>query len=199
MKRGGKNGPALIPGDPDHSLMIQRIESEACPPRDQLLKYFVRRPGASEVKILRDWIAAGAPEFEIEPDVATTEPDPLVTDEDRRHWAFQPPETSNDHDSIDEFIVERLKAADLTMAPRADRDTLIRRAYVDLIGMPPSLDEWRRWHESDDPDWYSRMIDDLLASLLARSGGLCRFRRRGLGRPDPRSRLEVSRLRHQCF
>lgn len=164
MKRGGKNGPALIPGDPDHSLMMRRIESEACPPREQLLKYFVRRPGASEVKILRDWIAAGAPEIEIKPDVATTELDPLVTDEDRQHWAFQPLQTKFELDSIDEFIKEKLKANGLTMAPRADRDTLIRRAYIDLIGMPPSVEEWRRWHDSDAPDWYATMIDTLLNS-----------------------------------
>lgn len=60
MRRGGQNGPALVPGDPDASLMIQRIESEACPPRELLLKFFVKRPPKSEVKILRDWIAAGA-------------------------------------------------------------------------------------------------------------------------------------------
>ena len=75
MKRGGKNGPALLPGDPDGSLMIQRIESEACPPREKLLKFFVRRPSASEVEKLRRWIEEGAQEFDIRPDVATSEPD----------------------------------------------------------------------------------------------------------------------------
>src|SRR5690606_31741622 len=44
MLAGGKSGPALVPGDPDASLMIQRIETEACPPRDLLLKFFVKRP-----------------------------------------------------------------------------------------------------------------------------------------------------------
>ena len=164
MKRGGKNGPALVPGDPDQSLMIQRIESNACPPQEQLLKYFVRRPGSSEVKKLRDWISAGAPELDIQPDVATTAPDPLVTDKDRQHWAFQPVKTSFQLDSIDEFIVAKLSAAKLTMAEEADRDTLIRRAHLDLIGIPPSLEEWQRWHESDDANWYSTMIDHLLDS-----------------------------------
>ncbi|MCA9061194.1 MAG: hypothetical protein KDA85_21925, partial [Planctomycetaceae bacterium] len=89
MKQSGDRGSVLIPGDPDQSLMIQRIESEACPPRDQLLKYFVRRPGQAEVQTLRNWIAAGAPEVDVTPDVATTEPDPLVTEEDRSHWAFR--------------------------------------------------------------------------------------------------------------
>jgi hypothetical protein len=164
MRKGGTNGPALLPGDPDASLMIRRIESEACPPREQLLKYFVKRPPASEVKVLRDWIAAGAPEADVPPDVATTEPDPLVTDEDRQHWAFQSPRASTDRGSVDEFILEKLKQNGLTFSPEADRDTLIRRSYFDLVGMPPSLAEWTRWRGSDDENWYPAMIDHLLAS-----------------------------------
>jgi cytochrome c553 len=164
MLKGGNNGPALVPGDPDRSLMIQRIVSEACPPREQLLKYFVRRPPAAEVEMLRKWIAAGAPVVDVPPDVATSEPDPLVTDEDRQHWAFQTPVADPDAESIDEFIAARLKDADLTFSPEAGRDTLVRRAYLDLVGMPPSLDEWRRWHSSEDSNWYAAMVDHLLAS-----------------------------------
>jgi len=164
MLEGGANGPALIAGDPDSSLMIQRIESEACPPRDQLLKFFVRRPPKSEVDKLRQWIAEGAPVVDVQPDVATTEPDPLVTDEDRQHWAFQPPIADPTAASIDDFIAEKLADAGLTFSPEADRDTLIRRAYLDLAGIPPSLDEWHRWHNSEDEDWYPAMVDHLLAS-----------------------------------
>ena len=164
MRKGGNSGPALVPGHPDLSLMIQRIESEACPPRELLLKFFVKRPPASEVKVLREWIAAGAPEGEVAPDVAGTQPDPLVTDEDRQHWAFQPPQANTEASSIDEFILKKLKANGLTFSSEADRDTLIRRAYLDLVGMPPTLEEWRKWHGSEDPNWYPTMIDDLLAS-----------------------------------
>ena len=164
MRKGGEHGPALVPGDPDASPMIQRIESEACPPRELLLKFFVKRPPVSEVKVLRDWIAAGAPVKNIEPDVATTKPDPLVVDEDRQHWAFQPPQALPGEHTLDDFILEKLTEQGLPFSPEADRDTLIRRAYFDLIGMPPSLAEWKRWRGSNDRDWYSRMVDDLLAS-----------------------------------
>lgn len=164
MRKGGKNGPAMIPGDPAASPMIQRIESEACPPRDLLLRFFVKRPPASEVKVLRDWIAAGAPEEDIHPDVATTEPDPLVTDEDRQHWAFQPPMASSNVESIDDFILKKLREKELTFSPEADRDTLIRRTYLDLVGIPPSLSEWKAWHENEDPNWHRELVDDLLAS-----------------------------------
>lgn len=164
MRKGGENGPAMVPGDPNASLMIQRIESAACPPRDLLLKFFVKRPPASEVQILRDWIAAGAPAGDVLPDVATTEPDPLVTDEDREHWAFQTPVARPDAPSIDEFILEKLQQKGLTFSPEADRDTLIRRTYLDLIGIPPTLKEWQDWHNNDDPNWHRGLVDDLLAS-----------------------------------
>ncbi len=164
MLAGGKNGPALIPGDADGSLMIQRIESEACPPRELLLKFFVRRPPKSEVQKLRQWIDAGAPHADVQPDVADGNPDPLVADHDRLHWAFQPPKIDSRFHSIDEFIAEKLTEKGLTFSPQAERETLIRRAHFDLIGLPPGLDDLRRWRDSADPDWYSKMIDSLLAS-----------------------------------
>ena len=164
MLTGGESGPALVPGNPDASLMIQRIESEACPPRELLLKFFVKRPPSAEVNVLREWIAAGAPEIDVTPDVATTEPDPLVTQEDRQHWAFQPPTAVPKAESIDDFILDKLNENDLDFSPEADRDTLIRRAYLDLVGMPPDLTEWSQWRASDDPNWYRKMIDELLAS-----------------------------------
>ncbi len=163
IKAGGNSGPALIPGDPDQSPMIQRIESEACPPQDLLLKFFVKRPPESEVLTLRKWIAAGAPVKDIAPDVATEEPDPLVTNEDRQHWAFQPPHAADDG-SIDQFVGAKLQVAGLGFSPEADRDTLIRRAYLDLIGMPPSLAEWQQWRSREDEGWFPAMIDHLLAS-----------------------------------
>ncbi|MBC8353827.1 MAG: PSD1 domain-containing protein [Planctomycetes bacterium] len=164
MRKGGVSGPAIVPGDPDSSPMIQRIESEACPPRELLLKFFVKRPPSTEVNVLRDWIAAGASEVDVQPDVATTTPDPLVMDEERRHWAFQSPRAVSEARSIDDFLFEKLKAKGLTFSPQADRDTLIRRVYLDLIGMPPSVDEWKQWRGSAEPDWYRAMIDHLLDS-----------------------------------
>jgi hypothetical protein len=164
MLHGGTSGPALVPGDPAGSRMIARIESGACPPGDRLLRFFVKRPAAAEVARLRAWIAAGAPEGDTVPDVAGTGPDPLVTDDDRRHWAFVPPRRPAPGSSIDDFIAARLAAAGLEFAPEADRDTLIRRVHLDLLGLPPSLAEWRRWHDDPGADWYERMVDALLAS-----------------------------------
>ncbi len=164
MRKGGKSGPALVAGKPDDSLMIQRIESGACPPRELLLKYFVKRPPSSETQVLRDWITAGAPEIDIAPDEATTAEDPLVSAEDRKHWSFQSPKARTGAKSIDEFILPKLKAKGLQFSLEANRDVLIRRAYVDLVGMPPSLAEWKKWRGSKGSGWYKQMIDELLAS-----------------------------------
>src|SRR5262249_20157212 len=91
MLRGGKSGPAIVPGKPDESLVIQKIRSGAMPPRDRLVDVSVRPIEQSETNALASWIGAGAPEVAREPDVATTRPDPLVTDKDRDFWAFHPP------------------------------------------------------------------------------------------------------------
>jgi hypothetical protein len=164
MLRGGKSGPAFVAGQPDQSLMIQRIESEACPPRDQLLKFFVKRPSIGEVDTLREWIAANAPESPEADEDPERERTKLISAEERAHWAFQPPKLSPGNPSIDAFIIDRLREQGLDLSPEAERDTLIRRAYIDLVGMPPSVEDWQRWHHHPDPEWYRLMIDHLLAS-----------------------------------
>ncbi len=164
MKTGGKSGPAFVSGSPDASRMIQRIESEACPPKARLLSDFVKRPGKAELKKLRDWITEGAPIGEVEPDVATTKPDPLVSDDDRKHWSFQPPKRPAKGDSIDFFIKRKLNEVSLDFSPEAERDVLIRRAYLDLIGMPPSVGDWKKWRENSGADWFAKMVDELLES-----------------------------------
>ena len=164
MRQGGKSGPAFVARDPDASRMIQRIESEACPPQELLLTYFVKRPPSSELALLREWIAAGAPEQEIAPDVATGEADPLVSDEDRNHWAFQTPKRPAGGNSVDDFIAAKLAPAGLAFAPEADRETLIRRTSIDLTGLPPSPEEWQYWKNQPDANWYAAMVDRLLDS-----------------------------------
>ena len=164
MIRGGDSGPAVVPGDPDASRMMTRIETEACPPRDKLLKFFVRRPPPNEVDVLRQWIAAGAPVADVVADVATGDPDPLVSDADRQHWAFRPLTRASTAQSMDAFVLDKLQEVGLTFAPLASRDTLIRRAYLDLIGMPPSVEEWQKWRAQDDSDWYPQMVNALLDS-----------------------------------
>ena len=133
----------------------------------------VTRPPEPDVERLKQWIAQGAPEKEVRPDVADTEPDPLVSDQDRQFWAFQPPRPVavplvQHHDRvrnpIDAFILDKLEARGLTLSPEADRLTLIRRAYFDLTGLPPTPEEVRAFAADPDPQAYEKLIDGLLAS-----------------------------------
>src|SRR5688572_766321 len=91
MLRGGKSGPAVVPGKPEESLLVKRIKAEEMPPRRQLVSVSVKPMEAGELKLLEAWIETGLPDSPVGPDVATTEPDKVVTDEDRAFWSFRPP------------------------------------------------------------------------------------------------------------
>ncbi len=144
---------AIVPGDPDASLIIERvIESDddlVMPPPHS--KH--GRLTADEVDLLARWIAAGA----------LYEP----------HWAFaplrqsSPPRVSDDtwpSNPIDRFVLARLESAGVTPSPEADRATLIRRLSLDLTGLLPTPDEVSRFEADRRPDAYERLVDSLLAS-----------------------------------
>jgi hypothetical protein len=158
--RGGKSGPALIPGKPDQSLLMQKISSGQMPPPKLLFEYFVRPPTNTEVETLRKWIAAGAPAAPKEV-VAETATDPLVSDQDRAFWSFQPPkrpaipEVKNAdlvRNPIDAFLLQKLEAKNLTLAKEAERLVLLRRAYLDLTGLPPTPAQIREYLDNHRPD-----------------------------------------------
>ncbi|MCI0705221.1 MAG: PSD1 and planctomycete cytochrome C domain-containing protein [Planctomycetia bacterium] len=173
MLRGGKSGPALVRGKPAESLVIKRIAAGEMPPPKKLIEACVKPVEKSELDTLTKWIAAGAPVVNIQPDVATTTPDTLVTDKDRDFWAFRPPrpvkvpavrDGTRVRNPIDAFVLQKLEAKGLTFAPEADRATLLRRAYYDLTGLPPEPSEVKAFLEDNSPDAYEKLIDRLLAS-----------------------------------
>lgn len=99
--------------------------------------------------------------------------EPLITDSDRGHWAFQPltrptpPVVKNGNwcrTAIDRFILERLEKENLSPAGEADRATLLRRLCFDLTGLPPSIELQDEVFADESPDWYERLVDRLLAS-----------------------------------
>lgn len=169
---GGKSGPAIVPGKPDESRLIQRIAAGEMPPKAQLVSVSAKPVESTELEKLREWIAQGAQEADIAPDVANGEPDPLVSDEDRKFWAFQPPRaisppTVGGHslaNPIDAFVQAKLHAAGLDPAPEASRLTLVRRAYFDLLGLPPDPVVAQKFATDPDPQAWDKLIDDLLAS-----------------------------------
>ncbi len=171
--KGGKSGPAMVPGHPEQSLLLKRIHAEEMPPRPRLTEVSVKPMEAVEVEKLTGWIALGAPEVADEPDVAGTAVDPLVREEDRRFWAFQKPlpvtvpqVTGADRvrNPIDSFVLQKLEEKGLTLAPEANRMTLIRRATFDLTGLPPTKEEVEAFVADASPRAYEELIDRLLSS-----------------------------------
>ncbi|HIA18868.1 MAG TPA: DUF1549 domain-containing protein, partial [Planctomycetaceae bacterium] len=173
MLKGGKSGPAMVLGKPAESLLLKRIHSGEMPPNRLLVDAGVRRMGEAEIELLTRWIELGAPEINVQRDVATTRQDPLVNDEDRQFWSFQQlskviiPANRNGEqviNPIDNFVLKQLQEHKMTFSPEADRLTLMRRAYFDLTGLPPEADDVEQFLRDQDPLAYEKMIDRLLAS-----------------------------------
>ena len=167
LAKGGDSGAVIVPGKPGESILIERLLSGEMPPGDDPVK----KVPASDIDVIARWIAGGAVTARPEPDVLTDAD--LITEEERSWWSFQPiehstPPSVQNPDSvrtpIDAFVVSRLENDGFGLSPNADRTTLIRRAYFDLIGMPPSPDAVREFVEDKSPDAYDRLIDQLLAS-----------------------------------
>jgi hypothetical protein len=124
-----------------------------------------------EIDKLERWIAAGAPTLRPEPEDLGQEP--LITPEERAHWAYQPIKPVGPPNvvaadrvatPIDRFLLARLQQQRLTYSSPADKATLIRRAALDLTGLPPTPDEIDAFLADNSPQAYERLLDRLLAS-----------------------------------
>ncbi|MEO2035420.1 MAG: PSD1 and planctomycete cytochrome C domain-containing protein, partial [Planctomycetaceae bacterium] len=169
--KGGKSGPAMVPGNPGESLLLKRIHAKEMPPLDKLAAVSVKPMDKAEIALLSAWISAGAPEEDIPEDVADHRPDPLVSEEDRNFWSFQPPRavsipemTELASNPVDAFMQRELIANGMNFSPEADRTTLIRRATFDLTGLPPTPDEVNSFLADTSIDAWQRVIERLLVS-----------------------------------
>jgi Protein of unknown function (DUF1553)/Protein of unknown function (DUF1549)/Planctomycete cytochrome C len=171
MLKGGKSGPALVPGAPLKSAIVKRIAADEMPPRDLRYPLSIKPVTESELQLIRQWINVGAP-APPPPKVLADESVP-TSDADRDWWSFRPPQRppvpgvqarDRVRTPLDAFVIARLEASGLGLSPEADRRTLIRRAYTDLIGLPPSPAEIDTFLKDPDPAAYERLIDRLLAS-----------------------------------
>lgn len=169
---GGDSGAVLVSGDPEASLLITAIRYQdqdlQMPPKNRL--------PADAVSALEKWVADGAKD----PRVSTVETTPspgsalgMSVDEGKSFWAFQPvgdpavPEVSDPsriHNPIDAFVVARLEENNLTLAPPADKTTLIRRVTQDMIGLPPTADEVDAFLADESPDAFEKVVERLLNS-----------------------------------
>ncbi len=164
MLKGGENGPALVPGKRDLSAIYKLVHEGEMPKGEKKLK-------PEEVELIGRWITQGAKTLRAEPEKVGPELD--ISEEERSFWAFQPiqnppvpkvKKADRVRTPIDAFLLDKMKDKGLTFANDADKRTLIRRAYFDLVGLPPSPEEVERFLADTSPDAYEKLIDQLLAS-----------------------------------
>ncbi|MHC4876164.1 MAG: DUF1553 domain-containing protein [Planctomycetota bacterium] len=172
MIAGGDSGSAIEPGRANDSLLLERVTSGEMPPGD-------KRLSKEEISRIAAWIASGAKTARPEPE--TLGDGPLFTEEERHWWAFQPVNrpgvpTHNDESvstSVDAFVLTRLRqqfvdqlenAEALSLSQAASRETLIRRASFDLLGLPPTPEQIGEFLADETPYAWPRLIDRLLAS-----------------------------------
>ena len=171
LLKGGASGPAVVPGKPDESLLIQRIENSDMPPVKDQARLSVRAVTSSELERLRAWIAAGAPYDERKPKPVVASDDPLVGDSDRDFWSFRTPVRrqvpkvqgqNRVRTPIDAFLLEKLEQEGHTFSPDAPPLTLMRRAWFDVTGLPPSSEAVQSYERT--PEAYEKLVDELLES-----------------------------------
>jgi len=167
--KGGDTGPALVPGDPDKSLIIQAIRYNnpdiEMPPKGKM--------PAAEIEVLEQWVKMGAPDPRGGGAVKSTASKGIDLEAGRKHWAYLPltkPAVPAVKDAgwprgdIDRFILAKLEANRLTPAKDADKIALVRRIYFDLIGLPPTPAQIDAFVADKSPQAFEKLVDELLAS-----------------------------------
>ena len=152
MRKGGSKGAALVSGAAGKSLVYARIADQTMPPG-------AKKVPASEAAVIRQWIEAGATG---EGNASQSAP---------KHWAFvaprrsQPPRVRDAgfvRTPVDAFLLARMEANGIKPMREASKETLLRRVYLDLIGLPPSLEEQRAFAADPSPQAYDRVVEALL-------------------------------------
>src|SRR3984885_7396606 len=168
LLQGGKSGPAMMPGDPDKSILIQAIRQsgDLKMPKGGKLK-------PAEVQALTDWVKMGALWPETKTAALPAAPGKVITAEQRAFWSFQPlkepaipavKEKSWAKTNIDHFVLAKLEAKGMKPVAPADRRALIRRVTLDLTGLPPTPEEVDAFVADKSSNAYEKVVDRLLAS-----------------------------------
>jgi hypothetical protein len=159
--KGSDSGRIVVPGKPDSSRLLRRLQAQERP----MMPYGGPALSAKELDSIRQWIVAGAPG----PDSSS----PLAALKPPKHWAYVKPvrpvvpQVKNSawcRNPIDNFILAKLEAEGLRPSPEAAKRTLIRRVYLDLIGLPPTPAEVDAFEADQRPDAYEKVVDKLQGS-----------------------------------
>jgi hypothetical protein len=162
LLKGGDSGPALVPGKPAESLLLKTLQYDGdvqMPPKGKLPQ--------AVIDDFEKWIKMGAPDPRSDAAVGPRKQTGLTIEEGRKFWAYklpQPPAVPNGANPIDSLVSAKLTTKGLKPAPEADRATLVRRLYYDLVGVPPSPEVVDAFVQDKAADAYEKLVDQLLAS-----------------------------------
>ena len=154
----------VVVGQPEKSQLVEVIRSGEMPEKGKPLT-------EAELNVIEKWISQGAKTAKAEP--LALAPGPIISDEDREYWAFQPiqkpevpkhVETQKLRTPVDAFVLAKMNETGLPMAPEADRRTLIRRVSLDLTGLLPTPEEVEAFVADKSPLAYEQLLERLLAS-----------------------------------
>lgn len=162
---GGDSGPAIVPGKPEDSLLLKALKYDGVemPPKGRLAPEIVSN--------FEQWIRMGAPDPRERP--AQTGVAKFDFLQASKLWSFQPPHRSKAPDlkqsewrqqDLDRFVLARLEEAGIKPSPAASRRTLIRRAFFDVIGLPPTSEEVDAFVNDPSPGAYAALVERLLDS-----------------------------------
>jgi|GEM_PF-1112470 len=162
--KGGDRGPAIVPGDPENSILLLAVKHA-----DPNLQMPEEKLSDADIAAIEKWIREGA----VDPRETAEASSKHVVSDPRTFWSFQPvrdldPPAVSQPDwvrtPVDAFILAQLDTNGLKPSPRADARTLVRRAYFDLIGLPPTPEQVAAFEREPTQDAWARLIDQLLAS-----------------------------------
>jgi len=167
--KGGETGPALVPGDPEQSILIHAIrhakQDLEMPPDTKLAE--------SEIAILTEWVKRGAPDPRTASGAPVAAHTPANIERGKNHWAYQPiravaapavKDANWPRGEIDRFVLGTLEARGVRPAGDASPEVLVRRVYFDLVGLPPTPEEIDAFLADSSPDRLEKLVDTLLAS-----------------------------------
>ncbi|MBI1790154.1 MAG: DUF1549 domain-containing protein, partial [Acidobacteria bacterium] len=160
LLRGSQHGPVVNPGNPADSQLFKLVSHISQP----AMPFNGKKLPGEDIARLSDWIKAGVPYGEAVDDL-----DGVNLSEVSKHWAFRTPRrpvlpANRARNPIDAFIAAEYEKRGLQPLPEAGRRTLIRRVYLDLIGLPPSPEDVASFLADKSPDAYEKVVDRLLAS-----------------------------------
>lgn len=170
VMKGGEGGPVLVPGDAGKSLLIQAVRYDDKDTQMPPNKDGGKKLTDAQIAVLTEWVKMGAPDPRT---AAASKKLTGLTRTAREHWSFQPvkkpavPAIKNRAwcaTPVDAFILEKIEAKGMSPSPMADKETLLRRATYDLIGLPPSPLEIDEFLRDESPYAFAKVVDRLLAS-----------------------------------